>query len=373
MDNNSCFIIAEAGVNHNGDFAIAKELAKAALDVGADAVKYQLFDPTALVTSALPMAEYQSKNLQSNNQGVTDTPSQLDMLTNLTLSPDMHAELQVYCKEIGIRYLCSPFDNNSARYLVETLKLEQIKIGSGELTNAPMLYDIAYRNANVLLSTGMATVPDIQAALGILALGYLQLSPKDFTQTEIIDFAPTDRANAILRDKVQLLQCTSEYPCPMADINLRAMDYLGDFFQLPVGLSDHSEGISIPIAAVARGARVIEKHFTLDRQQAGPDHLASIEPSQFRNMVTAIRDIESALGQAEKRPTTAEQQTSKVVRKHLVAAKPIKRGEKFTAENIVCKRSERGLNPILYWQVLGLIAERDYKLDDSIEFNLDDT
>ena len=371
MNNERCFIIAEAGVNHNGSLDSAKALAEAACQAGADAVKFQLFDPQALVTATVPMADYQARNLQQTGLP-TQENSQLDMLTNLSLSPAEHAQLQSYCSDIGIRYLCSPFDNKSARFLIESLNLDLIKIGSGELTNAPMLYDIAYQNCAVLLSTGMATLNEIQTALGILTLGYLKLSPRDFDQTRINQLAPTDRANVVLREKVQLLQCTSEYPCPLSDINLRAMDRLSDYFQLPVGLSDHSSGISVAIAAAARGAQVIEKHFTLDRQQTGPDHLASIEPAQFRELVIAIRDVETALGVADKCPTVTEQQTIKVVRKHLVAATAIKRGEKFSEQNIICKRSKYGLDPILYWQILGLIADRDYQLDEAIEFRLED-
>lgn len=362
----ACFIIAEAGVNHNGNLDAAKALADAALDVGADAVKYQLFDPAALVVASLPMADYQTRNLQLHS-------SQLEMLTHLALAPAAHAELQHYCRSIGIRYLCSPFDMHSARFLIEHMQLDLIKIGSGELTNAPMLYDIAHRGVGVLLSTGMATLDEIQTALGILTLGYLKLSPLDFDSIRIRQLVPSDRANAVLRDKVQLLQCTSNYPCPPIDINLRSMDTLCAFFQLPVGLSDHSDGISIAIAAVARGARVIEKHFTLDRNQSGPDHLASIEPNPFREMVRAIREVELALGSPNKGPTASEQQTKKVVRKHLVAATAIQRGEKFTAQNIVCKRSEHGLDPILYWQTLGMVARRSYQADEPLECRLEDS
>lgn len=355
----STYIIAEIGVNHNGSISQAKELIDKAVEMNVDAVKFQLFDPNLLATPDVPMADYQSENLGKEG-------SQLEMLQSLALTQEQHRELYQYCKEKKINYLCSPFDTDSAIFLAEELEQQEVKIGSGELTNAPMLYELAKRGCHLIISTGMSHISELKNILGIVALGYLNLNPRDFTPEQLNDFASSDRARAELWGRVRLLQCTSEYPCKPENINLRAMDKLHEEFRLPVGLSDHSVGSTAAIAAVARGAGIIEKHFTLDKTQKGPDHKASMEPEEFEALVQAIRDTEKALGREEKEPTESETKIIKHVRKHIVAATDIKSGQTLDEHNIVCKRATSGASPLMYWYLLGTEAKSDYKANDGI-------
>jgi len=355
----TCYIIAEIGVNHNGSVDEAQKLIDAAKEAGADAVKFQLFDPDLLATPDVPMADYQVEN--SGKSG-----SQLDMLRSLTLSKEQHQSLFNYCKEIDIDYLCSPFDIKSALFLVEDLGLKEIKIGSGELTNAPMLYTLATKGSHFILSTGMTRISELKNILGIVSLGYLNLNPKDFTQEQLSDFAMSNRALAELWGRVRLLQCTSEYPCKPENINLNAMDKLAQEFRLPIGLSDHSIGNTAAIAAVAKGASIIEKHFTRDKNQPGPDHRASMEAAEFKDFIQAIRDTEKALGSSEKEPTESETNIINKVRKHIVAATDIRAGDTFNESNITCKRANHGASPLLYWYLLGTAAKKDYKANDGI-------
>jgi len=355
----SCYIIAEIGVNHNGSVDEAKKLIDAAKETGADAVKFQLFDPVLLATPDVPMAEYQIENTGKSE-------SQLQMLEGLALSKDEHKNLYDHCKEIDIEYLCSPFDINSALFLTEDLGLKEIKIGSGELTNAPMLYELALKETHMILSTGMTHLVELRNILGIISLGYLNLNPKDFTPEQLTDFAASNRAYAELWGRVRLLQCTSEYPCKPENINLKAMDQLAEEFRLPVGLSDHSIGNTAAIAAVARGASIVEKHFTLDKTQQGPDHRASMEAEEFKTFVQAIRDTEKVLGKPVKEPTESEAKIINHVRKHIVAATDIRSGDTLDEKNIVCKRATGGASPMLYWYLLGTPAKCDYKANEGI-------
>jgi len=355
----ACYIIAEIGVNHNGSVEQAKKLIDAAKDAGADAVKFQLFDPHLLATPDVPMAEYQVEN--SGKSG-----SQLEMLQTLALSNEQHKSLFEYCKEVDIDYLCSPFDLKSAMFLLDELGLEEVKIGSGELTNAPMLYQLAHRGRRLILSTGMAHLTELRNILGIISLGYLNLNPKDFTQEQLCDFAGSNRAHAELWGRVRLLQCTTEYPCKPENINLNAMDQLAEEFHLPVGLSDHSIGNTAAIAAVAKGASIIEKHFTLDKNQPGPDHRASMEVAEFKEFVQAIRDTEKLLGKTVKEPTESETKIINKVRKHIVAATDIRAGDTLDETNLICKRANNGASPLLYWYLLGTSAKCDYKANEGI-------
>ena len=359
MKPSACYIIAEIGVNHNGSVEEAKKLIDAAKQAGADAVKFQLFDPDLLATPDVPMAEYQVENTGKSG-------SQLEMLQKLALSKDEHKDLFEYCSKLEIDYLCSPFDLKSAMFLVEDLGLKEIKIGSGELTNAPMLFQLAQKGVNLILSTGMSHVIELRNILGIIALGYLNLHPKDFTPEQLSDFAASNRAFAELWGRVRLLQCTSEYPCKPENINLKAMDQLREEFRLPVGLSDHSIGNTAAIAAVAKGASIIEKHFTLDKNQEGPDHRASMEVDQFKEFVQAIRDTEKVLGKPVKEPTELEAKIANHVRKHIVAATDIRSGDTLDETNIVCKRATSGASPMMYWYLLGTEAKCDYKANDGI-------
>jgi len=352
-------VIAEAGVNHNGDIDRALALVDAAADAGADVVKFQTFDPAALATGGAPQAEY-----QKHNDG--ERAGQLAMLQALTLSHRDHHRLMARCGERGIEFLSSPFDAGSARFLIDELALPRLKLGSGELTNAPLLLQIARSGRPLILSTGMATPDEIREALGVLAFGYLgeDRAPSIPAFATAFDHMAGYR---VLERHVTLLHCTTEYPAPFADLNLRAMDSLRDGFGLAVGFSDHSPGIAMPIAAAARGACVIEKHFTLDRTLPGPDHRASLEPDELRAMVDGIRQVELALGDGEKRVADSEAKNRGVARKSLVAARPIRAGETFDEHNLTSKRPGDGIPPIHYWALLGQPARRDYAADTLIE------
>ena len=350
-------IIAEAGVNHNGRLDLALRLVDAAADAGADIVKFQTFRPHELATGNAAQAEYQARN-----SGQSQT--QLNMLKDLELDLDAHCALLKRCGERGISFLSTPFDEPSVNLLVNGLGLDRVKIGSGDLTNAPLLLKIARASCKVILSTGMATLADIRDALGVLAFGYLGRENPDAAQFSIAFEDPEGRRK--LREKVILLQCTSDYPAPDDEINLRAMQTIREAFGLPVGLSDHSVGIAIPISAVGCGAIMIEKHLTLDKTLPRPDHLASIEPDLFGKMVAGIRQVEKALGSGDKAPTPSERKTIAAARKSLVARMPIRQGENFTLENLAVKRPGIGLAPALLWSLLGKPAARDYRADEHI-------
>jgi 2,4-diacetamido-2,4,6-trideoxy-beta-L-gulose transferase len=357
------YIIAEAGVNHNGERDCALALVDAAADAGADAVKFQTFKPEALASRHAGQAEYQIRNEDDshNNPG-----SQLTMLKRLALPFDDHPALITRCQKRGIEFLSSPFDQESARFLLDELKLSQLKLGSGELTNGPLLLQIAQAGRPLILSTGMATLDDVREALEIIAFGFLQNNTAP-SRAAFADAFNNERAQTLLKQRITLLHCTTEYPCPPDQVNLRAMDTLRETFGLPVGYSDHTEGINIAVAAVARGARVIEKHFTLDRNLPGPDHRASLEPKELASMVEAIRAVELALGSAEKTPAPVEISNAAVARKSLVAACPIRSGDTFTADNLTIKRPGIGRSPMDYWQLLGQPAQQDYDADEVIQ------
>lgn len=349
------FIIAEAGVNHNGSLDLALQLVDAAAETGADAVKFQTFKSSNLVTSQAPKAEYQ---VQSTGSG----ESQLEMLRKLELSREDHEKLIARCAERNIEFISTPFDLESLALLVD-LKVGRIKIPSGELTNAPLLHAAASSGLPVILSTGMATLDEVREAVAVLAHGY---APNGTAPGRAaFDDALASNPPA-LREKVTLLHCTTEYPSPFADTNLRAMDTLAETFGLATGLSDHTPGISVAIAASARGAAVIEKHMTLDRDLPGPDHQASLDPTDFTQLVTSIREVSLALGSPIKQPAPSELRNLSIVRKSLVAARPIQKGETFTAENLTAKRPGGGLSPSHFWDVLGQTADRDYQPDAPI-------
>ena len=353
------YIIAEAGVNHNGDLERALAMVDAAAEAGADAVKFQTFKPEALVTGSAPQAEYQIRN-----QG--DSGGQLAMLQGLVLTQDAHRAVMARCQARHIDFMSSPFDTDSARFLIEQLQLPRLKLGSGELTNAPLLLQIARAGRDLILSTGMAGLDEIRAALGVLAFGYVrQDAPKG--KADFITALASEQARSLLRQKVSLLHCTTEYPCPLDQVNLRAMDTLRDSFGLPVGYSDHTLGIQVSVAAAARGAVILEKHFTLDRTLPGPDHVASLEPDELAALVRAVREVSQALGSTEKAVTDSERKNRPIARKSLVAAVTIKQGEPFTADNLAVKRPGTGRSPMDYWDLLGTPAGRDYRADEIIE------
>ena len=356
--NNRVYVIAEAGVNHNGSTDLARALVDAAKASGADAVKFQTFNPEALVSRHAQKAEYQKAT-------TGEAGSQLEMLRKLALSEQQQRQLQDYSAEQGIEFLSSPFDIASAHWLLDGLKLGTLKLGSGELTNGPLLLEIAQRGAGLILSTGMSTLAEVEMALAVLAFGYTRSSAPVGT-SEFIRAYADPQARARLQEKVTLLHCVTEYPTPLAEINLRAMDTLQAAFGLPVGYSDHTQGITAAIAAAARGAGVIEKHLTLDRNMEGPDHRASLEPAEFAAMVTAIREVEQIMGDGHKLPAACEAKNIPIARKSLVAARAIKVGEPYSADNLTSKRPGDGLSPMRYWELLGQPARRDYEADEVI-------
>ncbi len=325
-------IIAEAGVNHNGSLEMAKKLVDAAKACGADIVKFQTAKLDSLVSKSANMADYQKKNT-----GVEE--SQKEMLSKLLLDFDSFTELAAYCKEVGIKFLSTPFDIESIRFLNDMQDIW--KVPSGEITNYPYLVEIAKTKKKVILSTGMAEMDEIKAAIDVLT------------------------GNGT--DDITILHCTTEYPAPIKDVNLNVMKTLKDAFGYPVGYSDHTQGIEVDLAAVALGAEVIEKHFTLDRNLPGPDHKASLEPDELKAMVDGIRKIEDALGTAEKKPSDVELKNRLVARKSIVAKTAIKKGDILTEENITTKRPGSGINPMKWNEVIGTAAVRDFEEDELIE------
>lgn len=346
-------IIAEAGVNHNGDLALAFELVNAAHRAGADVVKFQTFKANKLVTATTRQAEYQVQNTGKEE-------SQLAMLSRLELSHDMHHRLAAHCRALGIEFLSTAFDEDSLQFLVAELGLKTLKIPSGEITNAPLVLSHARTGCDLIVSTGMATLAEVEAVLGVIAFGLTTASDALPGEGAFQAAYYSEAGQQALQEKVTLLHCTTEYPAPMEDINLKAMDTLARAFGLAAGYSDHSAGITIPIAAAARGAVLIEKHFTLDRTMEGPDHLASLEPAELAAMVTAIRQVDVALGDGVKGPRPSEIKNKAVARKSLVAACAIRAGEHFSRGNLEVKRPGTGSSPYRYWTLLGLPAQRDY-------------
>jgi len=332
---NKTLVIAEAGVNHNGDIMLAKQLIDAAAEAGADLVKFQTFSADRLVTASAKKAEYQSKTTDG-------TETQHQMLRRLELDAQMHHVLVAHCAESGIGFFSTGFDIESVNFLLE-IGQDQFKIPSGEITNLPYLRHIGGLGKRVLLSTGMATLGDIEAAI------------------DVLEEAGADRK------KMVVLHCTTEYPTPMDEVNLRAMVNIGKAFGVAVGYSDHTSGIEVSVAAVAMGAEVIEKHFTLNRNLPGPDDKASLEPYELKALIAAIRNVDCALGDGIKRPTVSEVRNKSVARKSLVAALPIACGDVFSEKNLVAKRPGTGVSPMRWDDVLGRVALRDYSVDQQIE------
>ena len=344
-------VIAEAGVNHNGQLEMAVELVDCAALAGANCIKFQTFDAKLLVSANAPKADYQSRRTDADE-------SQQDMLQKLQLSRDAHVEIMKRCADQNIRFLSSPFDQSSLRLLTEDLGLKQIKLGSGELTNAPLLIDVARTDAEIILSTGMATLSEVEEALGVLAFGMLATSEPS-SRKDFADVLSNSAAWSTLAERVTLLHCTTEYPAPVAETNLRAMDTLRTAFGLRVGYSDHTNGAAVSIAAIARGAEVIEKHFTLDRTLPGPDHAASLEPAELQSLVRDIRAVESALGSGVKQPGPSEMANREIARKSLHAARDISRETPIRSEDLTTMRPGTGISPMSYWDSLGTFTSRD--------------
>jgi N-acetylneuraminate synthase len=352
-------IIAEAGVNHNGDEKLAFELVNAAHRAGADIVKFQTFKAKNLVTQNAIQADYQVVNTKKQE-------SQLAMLSRLELSYQAHHQLVQHCQSLGIEFLSTAFDSESLDFLVNELGLTRLKIPSGEITNAPLVLEHARTGCDLIVSTGMATLADIEAVLGVIAFGYTM--PFDAIPSEE-DFQAayfSELGKKALKAKVTVLHCTTEYPAPLVDINLRAMDTLSAAFGLPVGYSDHSEGIIVPIAAVARGAILIEKHFTLDKNMEGPDHKASLNPIELKSMIDGIRAVELTLGDGIKGPRPSEMKNKVAARKSIVAIRYIASGTQITVDDIAVKRPGNGISPYNYWKIIGKVTDIDYQPGDLI-------
>jgi N-acetylneuraminate synthase len=350
-------IIAEAGVNHNGSLARALDLVDVAADAGADIVKFQTFRATALTTADASKAQYQVTN--TGHDG-----SQLEMLRALELSVEDHHTLVARCRERSIRFMSTAFDSASLDF-VTGLDIAAIKIPSGDLTAGPLLLRAARTRRSLILSTGMGTLAEVESALAVIAFGLLHdEEPRSLAQ--IHEHAMRPEAHEALSRHVSLLHCVTEYPASADMTNLRAMETMRHAFRLPVGYSDHTLGTEIAIAAVALGATIIEKHFTLDRTLPGPDHAASLEPDELRAMVRAVRNVEKSLGSGVKSPVAAELANRPVARRSIVAARPIRRGEVFALDMLSVKRPGTGLSPMEIWDVVGRIATRDFVTDESI-------
>lgn len=327
------YIIAEAGVNHNGRIELAKKMVDEAKEAGADCIKFQTFVAKNIVSKNAVKADYQKQQTDANE-------SQLDMLKKLELSFDEFVELNRYCREKDIEFLSTGFDFDSIDFL-NSLNMKRWKIPSGDITNLPYLIKIARLGKPIILSTGMSTIEDIRVAISVL---------KENGSGEIT-----------------VLHCTTEYPTPFGDVNLKAMHTIQNEFGVPVGYSDHTKGIEIAIAAVAMGATVIEKHFTLDRNMEGPDHKASLEPDEFKAMVSAIRNVEVAIGTGEKKPAESEKKNMSIARKSIIAKRNIFKGELFTEENLTVKRPGNGISPMKWFEVIGQEASRNFEEDELIE------
>lgn len=347
-------IIAEAGVNHNGDEHLALRLVREAHQAGADIVKFQTFKAANIVTNEAAQANYQMNNIGAKE-------SQLAMLQRLELSYDSHHQLVDECKRLGIEFLSTAFDTQSLNFLINDLKLTRLKIPSGEITNLPLVLKHAQSGCDLIVSTGMATLGEIEVALGAIAYGYLFPDSSIPNDGDFESAYASPEGQSILQNKVTLLHCTTEYPAPLDEINLSAMGSMKSAFNLKTGYSDHSEGWLVPVAAVACGAKVIEKHFTLDKTMAGPDHKASLNPQQLTEMIKFIRQTEHAMGSKIKAPTKSEIPNKIAARKSLVAATDIHPGEVFTECNIDIKRPGSGMSPSLYWKIMGRTASNHYK------------
>ena len=329
------YIIAEAGVNHNGQLDLALKLCEAAKEAGVDCVKFQTWKTENICTASAAMAAYQKENIQ------TEAASQFEMLKRLELSYEHFEYIKQYCEKIGIDFLSTPDEEESLEFLMNRLHLPLIKIGSGEVTNIPYLRKMASYSKPIILSTGMSNIAQVATAYDTLM-----------------------KAGA---HSIALLHCTTNYPCPIDEVNLRAMLTLKDAFKCQVGYSDHTMGIEVPIAAVAMGAEIIEKHFTLDRTMDGPDHKASLEPAELKQMVQSIRNIEHALGDGIKRPNKSEEANAKVVQKSILAKRPIKMGEILDETNLTVKRAGKGISSVHWDVVVGCYAIKDYAIDEPIQ------
>jgi N-acetylneuraminate synthase len=358
MLNRKMIIIAEAGVNHNGSAEMALRLIDAAARAGADAVKFQTYHAEKVMVPDAPKAEYQAVN-------TSPSETQYEMVKKLELDESTHRLLKAHAKEKKIAFISTAFDLESLDFLL-SLEVPFLKIASGEIENAPLLLRAARSGKKILLSTGMANLGEIEAALGVLAFGCMEPPERNPCMASFRRAYDSDAGQKALKNRVSLLHCTTEYPAPFSEVNLRVLETLRQCFALPLGYSDHTEGIAVPLAAAALGAAVLEKHLTLDRTLPGPDHKASLEPQEFARMVKGIRQVESALGSPVKHPTPSERRNREIARKSIVTACPIEPGEAYTDRNLAVKRPYGGRSPMEYFDLLGEKADRNYRENEVI-------
>jgi len=355
------YVIAEAGVNHNGDIDMALELIEKAAEAGADAIKFQTYKAENLVTKHSKKAEYQLKTT-----GGKDT--QLQMLKDLELKYETHFQLKDYCQKTNIDFLSTAFDLDSLRFLSKDLKMKTLKIPSGEITNLPFLIDFAQTGAEIIMSSGMANIDEIRDALGALAFGFIY-TKKNMplpSRKQFIKVFNSNEGQEVLNKHVTLMHCVTEYPAPIDEINLNVISSLKKIFNLRIGYSDHTEGIIASVIAVSHGATIIEKHFTQSKNLLGPDHKASLEPEEFKIMVDQIRMAEKMMGDGEKKVMPSELKNISIARKSIVASMRITKGDIFSSENLSIKRPGNGKSPIHYWSLLGKKATKDYDVDELI-------
>lgn len=356
----SVLVIAEAGVNHNGRLDYALELVDVAADAGADIVKFQTFNSAELASAYATKADYQKK--------VTDaSENQVDMLRKLELSPDAHFLIKERCKQKGIQFLSTAFDSASLKFLTSQVGLDLLKIPSGELTNLPFVYQHALLGKKTILSTGMATIEEISQALDVLAVGYANHDGLGLDPGACAGFSKSSTGRSLILDKVTLLHCTTAYPAPPEVLNLSAIPTMAAYFDLPIGYSDHSQGVWAPIYAIAMGAVIIEKHFTLDCSLPGPDHQASLPPEQLKQMIHAVRECELARGNGQKVPSEVELRNREPARKSLFLTRDLESGHIIQASDLAAKRPAVGMAPSEYWSMIGKPASRAYRAGDLLD------
>lgn len=358
MPDDRVFVIAEAGVNHNGDPELARALVDAAASAGADAVKFQTFAAERVATRGAPKAAYQRRRDAADE-------SQFAMLKRLELAPTLHLELAARARKAGIEFMSTPFDEEAATFLARDLGVSRIKVPSGEITNGPFLLHVARLGLPIILSTGASTLEEIADALGVIAFGFADESGGAPDIRKLAEYF--EQGATRVRERVTVLQCTTEYPAPAEDANLRAMLTISMAFGVSTGLSDHTSGAAIAIAAAALGAGVIEKHFTLDRTLPGPDHAASLQPAELRDAIVAIRQVEASLGDGVKRVAPPEAANRAIVRRSLTALADIRQGEPFTKENLGARRPGTGVSAMRYWEYIDRPARRAYSAGELID------
>lgn len=350
------YIIAEAGVNHNGNVKIAKKLIDVAVNAKADAVKFQTFKAENLASKFAVKANYQKKTTSKEE-------NQLSMLKRLELKNQEYLMLKNYCKKKKIDFITTAFDHDSLEFITKKLKVKILKIPSGEITNGPLILSHALKKKKIILSTGMSTLKEIENALNIISFGF----QKKNTLPSIASFKKNKFSQKLLKKNVTILHCSTEYPLPFSDVNLNAMITIKKKFGIDVGYSDHTKGILVPIIATSMGAKIIEKHFTLNKNMKGPDHKASLDPLELKNMVLNIRIAEMIKGDYEKKAYLSEIKNIEIARKSLVAKKKINPGEKFTKKNLTVKRPATGISPMKYWDFLGKKSKKKYDEDEIIK------